>query len=162
MEIRLARPDDRDEIVSMYERSQEATGLPYPQHVPKMELGKRLYARAAIHRYVAVDKQKIVGHGLIEYANQSHITEWQAALDYPTAPLLEMGGAFVEPTLGRLGIWTALLSHRIDVIRDTGATPVSVTWAQNEHVKKKFITFGGIITCRKPTAHGDVDLFIFP
>ena len=73
-----------------------------------------------------------------------------------------MGGAFVEPKLRRLGIWTALLLHRIEVIREMDAIPVTATWSINDHVKRKFEVFGGIHAGHQTTQNGDVDLFVFP
>lgn len=162
MEIRSASLKDRAEIVRMLERSQLMTGLPDPRRIPANELDERLYARRAIERYVAVDDGRIVGHGLIEEANPNHEVVWRSVLPCTTESLIEMGGAFVEPKLGRLGIWTALLRHRIEVIRDNGSIPVSATWSENEHVRRKFEVYGGINAGRQYTEHGDVDLFAFP
>lgn len=162
MEIRVASLRDKDEIVSMYERSQLVTGLPDPQYVPANELGDRLYSRHAIERYVAIDESQIVGHGLIELANPIHEDAWRRVLGDDTSRLIEMGGAFVEPKLGRLGIWSALLLHRITIIRELGGVPVSATWVENEHVKSRFTKYGGLSAGRQTTPKGEVDLYVFP
>lgn len=162
MEIRAATSRDRNEIVSMYVRSQSDTGLPDPLHIPSTELGDRLYARHAIERYVAEDGGQIIGHGLIEQPNPANENIWRNALGSSTEPLIEMGGAFVEPRLGRQGIWSSLLLHRIEVIRSNGAIPVTATWSLNDHVKRRLEVYGGMKAGSQRTQHGDVDLFVFP
>ena len=162
MEIREAAPKDRQEVVDLYIRNQKATGLPDPRAIPADELGDKLYERNAIRRYVAVEAGRIVGHGLVEVANPDHEESWRDALNNCSGQLLEMGGAFVEPMLGRRGIWTALLSHRLKAIRDCDAIPVAATWSENDHVKRKFAAHGGVSAGLAYTQHGAVDLFAFP
>lgn len=162
MEVRVATSADRREIVDLYIRSQHATGLPDPCVIPENELEDKLYERNALRRYVAVEAGRIVGHGLVEIANPDHEESWRDALNNYSDQLFEMGGAFVEPMLGRRGIWTALLSHRLKAIRDCDAIPVAATWSENDHVKRKFATHGGVSAGVAYTQHGAVDLFAFP
>lgn len=159
MIIREATPYDKQEIIALYKRSQAATGLPDPAVVLPQQLGTRLYSREALARYVAVEDRLIVGHGLIERANPDHLAEWQNATDADSAQLIELGGAFVESSKIGRGIWSALLLHRITVVRSMGATPVSVTWSVNEHVKKRFREIGGTEIAQKTTQDGDVSIF---
>lgn len=160
MIIREATLNDKLEIISLYKRSQLATGLPDPALIPPEELGDRLYARNAIGRYVAVDDQAIVGHGLIEPANQDHLSEWQRAIGASQSELIELGAAFVEPSKTGNGIWSALLAYRLDIVRRMGAIPVSVTWSVNEHVKSHFIKLGGNEIAQKITDAGDISIFV--
>lgn len=161
MEIRVASPSDQNEIISLYARSQAATELPNPIFIPQKELGQHLYARKAMERYVTTEAGKIIGHALIEPPNPAHVTTWRQAVDDSNVELIEMGGAFVEPTLSGRGIWTALLLHRIEIIRRQSAVPVTATWAQNEHVKRTLLTHGGVDAGVGPTPLGEVRLFVF-
>ena len=160
MEIRPAKIKEKDEIVALYKRSQYITGLPDPKFVPPDRLGDRLYARNAIGRFVATETGSIVGHGLIETANPDHLPEWLAAVGDSTQELIELGGAFVEPSKIGQGIWSMLLRYRIDVVRSMGALPVSVTWSVNTHVKRRFLQLGGIEVVEKQMEAGTISLFI--
>ena len=160
MIIRKATPRDKSEIVALYKRSQMATGLPNPAFIPPERLGSSLYARDAVCRYVAVEDNVIVGHALIERANPGHLEEWVKATDARSEDLVELGGAFVEPSRAGTGIWSALLAYRLGVVRDMGAIPVSVTWSVNEHVKKHFKSLGGKEITQKETDGGTISLFI--
>ncbi len=95
MEIRVANIGDQAEIVALYERSQDATSLPDPALIPRSELGKRLYDRPALERYVATVAGQIVGHALIEPPNPEHFDAWQQCLGNTSTPLIEMRGAIV-------------------------------------------------------------------
>jgi GNAT superfamily N-acetyltransferase len=129
--------------------------------MPRSKLGERLYGRLAMERYVATEAGKVIGHALIEPANPAHVDAWGLSLGAADSTLVEMGGAFVEPSLSGQGIWTSLLLHRIDVIRKRSAVPVTATWSVNEHVKRTFQKFGGVQAGRQSTSFGDVDLFVF-
>jgi GNAT superfamily N-acetyltransferase len=161
MEIRAADMADQAEIISLYERSQDATLLPDPVLSPRHELGKRLYDRPAIERYVAIESGKIIGHALIEPPNQNHVDAWRQTLKVTNLPLIEMGGAFVDPMLSGRGIWTSLLLYRIELIRKHSAIPVTATWSINEHVMKTFLKYGGVNACQRSTSLGEVALFVF-
>lgn len=162
MEIREADLSDKDEIISLFEQSQRATGLPDPSRIASSQLGDYLYTRHAIERYVAVEAGRIVGHGLIEHPNPDNEADWRKALDDTLSELVELGGAFVNPAMGGRGIWSALLSHRLEIIRTSGSFPVAATWSSNEHVKRTFFRHGAVFAARKATPHGGVDLFVFP
>lgn len=146
----------------MYERSQDATGLPDPRYVPRHELGERLYARHAIERYVALIDGRVVGHGLTEPPNPQHEDAWRAKLSSKEDQLIELGGAFVEPSFARAGIWSALLLHRVEAVRKKNAIPVSATWSTNKHVRDRFELCGGVYASRQVVGAGEVDLFVFP
>lgn len=161
MEIRIAQESDRPEIVDLYQRSQAATGIPNPAVYPSDLLGDELYSRDAIERYVATDDGNIVGHGLIEHPNPLSIFLWKSGIEDKEADLVEFGGAFVDPTQLRNGIYTELLHHRLDIIRKLGAVPVSATWGQNVHVQNKFIAAGGREVARQQIAAGELCLFVF-
>lgn len=161
MEIRIADLADKTEIITLYERSQNATGIPDPTLIPPGELGQKLYERHAFHRYIAIEAGRIVGHALTEEPNPAHAEKWRYALQESDDPLVEMGGAFVDPTLSGKGIWTGLLKHSIDVIGKSGAHPVTATWSTNEHVKRTLLSQGGINAGRQFTPLGSVDLFVF-
>jgi GNAT superfamily N-acetyltransferase len=144
-------------------RSQEATGLPDPRFISPDELGNHLYARHALERCVAIEMGRIVGHALVELPNPEHLDIWRSGLDTTQSEvMLELGGAFVAPSLARSGIWSALLRHRLELVRTQYAsTPVTATWSQNEHVKRKFIQLGGKEVGEKITDGGTVSLFVF-
>lgn len=161
MEIRVADRADKDEIVSLYQLSQLATGLPSPEYAPAHELGQRLYGREVLERYVALENGKIVGHGHIENPNPQHIPKWQTALNEEGQILMELGGAFVHPESSRHGIWTALLKARLERTRRLGAVPVSATWVQNSHVINKFVALGGQSAGYDDVIGGRVALFVF-
>ncbi|NCU37819.1 hypothetical protein EOL96_02035 [Candidatus Saccharibacteria bacterium] len=163
MQIRKAESGDRNEIVDLYIRSQEATGLPDPDFLPVNKLGDHLYARHALERCVAIDMGRIVGHALVELPNPEHLKIWRNGLSAEQADkILELGGAFVEPTLGRAGIWTALLIHRLDLVRAKYENiPVSATWTCNDHVKKRFAKLGGKKVGEQLTGGGPVSLYVF-
>lgn len=161
MNIREATPSDQGEIIALYKRSQQATGLPDPVVVPPEQLGARLYARQAIGRYVAISAGRIEGHGLIEHPNPEHLEEWREASENKNAQFIELGGAFVDPAKFGRGVWSSLLEYRLDRARDLGAVPVSVTWASNDHVMRGFECLGGGEISRKTTAMGAVSLYIF-
>jgi N-acetylglutamate synthase-like GNAT family acetyltransferase len=162
MMIRKAEISDRESILELYERSQLATGLPDPEIYPPNELIKNLYNRRVIERFVAVEAGRIVGHALIEEPNPVHQTDWLDALSNPDSRLIEMGGAFVDPTLARQGIWTSLLLHRINLIKNNEAFPVTATWSVNVHVKRTFKANGGVHAGVHDSRLGVVDLFVFP
>lgn len=161
MEIRVALDSDKPEIVDLYRRSQAATGIPNPNVYPADRLGEELYARDAIERYVATSNGQIIGHGLIEHPNPLSISLWKNGLKEEQSNLIEFGGAFVDPRIMRNGVYTELLNHRLRVIRELGAIPVSATWIQNVHVQKKFISVGGREVARQEIAAGIVCLFVF-
>lgn len=162
MEIRKAKAIDRHEIVELYQRTQSATGIPDPTFNPPSELGQKLYDRKAIERYVAIEAGRIVGHGLIEAPNPENISLWRKLVNDEHVPLFELGADFVDPDYSRQGIWTALLTHRLNFVREQlESIPVSATWSQNEHVKKTFRKFGGIEVAIKVVPEGEVSLFVF-
>lgn len=160
MIIREAHPADRGQIVALHEKSQQATGLPNPAIVPPTELGDRLYARDAINRYVAVDQESIIGHGLIEHPNPEHLAQWREATINDERPLVELGGAFVDPSRIGEGVWSTLLFHRLYVVRSMGAIPVSVTWSVNHHVRNHFKEIGGMEIAQKKVGDSEISLFI--
>ncbi len=161
MEIRVALESDRSEIVDLYQRSQAATGIPNPNVYPPERLGDGLYARDAIERYVATAQGQIVGHGLIEHPNPLSVSFWKSGLVNEQSNIIEFGGAFVDPSQMRKGIYAELLNHRLRVIRELGAIPVSATWGQNVHVQEKFILAGGREVARQQIAAGELCLFVF-
>ncbi len=161
MNIRVAVDADRDDIIALYKRSQAMTGIPNPEVYPPSSLGDELYSRDAIERYVAVADENIVGHGIIEHPNPLSLDGWRRGIDDSDARLVEFGAAFVEPSLRRSGIYTELLNHRLAVIRELGAIPVSATWSQNEHVQRKFVSAGGRKVARQRIAAGELCLFVF-
>ena len=161
MEIRVASESDRSEIVDLYRRSQAATGIPNPDVYSPELLGDELYSRNAIERYVATSQGEIVGHGLIEHPNPLSVSFWKSGIDDEQSDMIEFGGAFVDPSQMRKGIYTELLNHRLRVIRELGAVPVSATWGQNVHVQKKFISAGGREVAKLQIAAGELRLFVF-
>jgi GNAT superfamily N-acetyltransferase len=161
MEIREANINDRMEIVDLHIRSQAATRLPDPELIAPEALGNRLYAREAIKRYVAVDVGRIVGHGLIEVPNPRHMKSWRSTSVVSNRPMIELGAAFTDPELAGRGVWTALLKHRLQVVRDYEAIPVAATWTQNEHVKRTFLHNNAVEAGVQPTSAGNVSLFVF-
>jgi GNAT superfamily N-acetyltransferase len=162
MEIHKAVENDRNEIVELYKKSQASSGIPNPDFNLPDELGEKLYDRKAIERFVAIKAGKIVGHAMIEVPNSLHVPLWIKALGNEEAELIEMGGAFVDPEFSGLGIYSAILVHRLWVIRLLNATPTAATWSQNEHVKKTLRLYGGIDAGRQTTPAGDLNLFVFP
>ncbi len=162
MIIREALPEDRSEIAALCRRSQLATRVPNPDFYPPEELGDRLYARQAIGRYVVESSSgAIYAHGLIEQPSPEHLEQWSSRSDSDTTRFIELGGAFVEPTQSGKGIWSALLAHRLGVVRAMDATPVSVTWAHNLHVMRQFERVGGREVGQKATAMGALCLYRF-
>lgn len=162
MEIRKAEVIDRIEIVELYQKSQAASGIPNPFYNPPSELGQKLYDRKAIERYVAVEAGRIVGHGLIEEPNSENISLWLTGISNKNIPLMELGGDFVDPNYSKLGIWTALIIHRLNyVVERLDSIPVSATWSQNEHVKRTFRKLGGTEVAIKAVPEGEVSLFVF-
>lgn len=161
MEIRIALESERSEIVELYKRSQAATDIPNPKVYPPESLGDALYSRDAIERYVATSNETIVGHGLIEHPNPLSLSLWRSGVDDREVDLIEFGGAFVEPSRLRNGIYSELLRQRLCVIRKLGAVPVSATWAQNVHVQEKFISAGGREVARQQISAGELRLFVF-
>lgn len=135
MIIREAYETDKAEIIALYQNSQNVTGLPSPMLIPPSELGDRLYQRNAIKRYVSIEHEKIIGHGMIETPNPEHLEDWQDAINDDNVEFIELGAAFVDPSKFGRGIWSALLTHRLRVVRSMGAIPVSVTWTSNLHVQ---------------------------
>lgn len=162
METRKATKIDRFEIVELYQKSQAISGIPNPIYFPPSELGQKLYDRKAIERFVAIEAGRIVGHGLIETPNPENISQWITGVNNIHIPLVELGADFVDPDYSRQGIWTALLTHRLNFVREQlESIPVSATWNQNEHVKKTFRKFGGIEVATKAVPEGKISLFVF-
>ncbi len=162
MEIRKITESDRDEIVRLYQKSQAATHIPNPDFYPPDSLDTELYSRDALDRYVAVMDQKIVGHGLIENPNPISLDFWLNGMPPSNnARLLELGGAFVDPDFSRKGIYSELLSHRLNIIRKMGAIAVSATWITNIHVQRQFMKEGGEEVARQKVPAGVLCLFIF-
>jgi len=165
MTTRLATSDDKDKIIEMYIRSQQFTGIPDSTANPPAELGKKLYARNTLERYVTEMNGEIICHGLIDYPNSEHIQCWSenGDNDLTLENTLELGGSFVSPNYMKRGIWTALLEYRLRIVREKyNKIPVSATWVQNEHVKEVFRRFGGKEVGVNKVAGGEVSLFIFP
>jgi GNAT superfamily N-acetyltransferase len=160
VEIRPVIENDREEIVSLYRQSQEATGIPDPSFIPPDDLGNHLFSRKAITRYVAVEFGSILGYAHIEEPNPEHIEQWSKETNNPS--LIELGGAFVDPERTGKGIWKALLIHRLHIVsKELNAQAVSCTWLQNEHVKRTFIAYGGREIGQKLTPGGIICLFVF-
>lgn len=163
MEIRLADLSDKQEIIDLYIKSQEATGIPNPEIVPADMLGELLYCRNALARYVAKVDGMIVGHGLNEPPNPLQVPVWKSALktSQMSTPMIQLGGAFVHPDFARQGIWSEITSLRLSEARALGAIPVSATWEQNTHVRRKFEEFGGREIEIQDIPEGRIALFVF-
>lgn len=162
MEIRKAEAIDKLEIVELYKKSQAVMGIPDPIHNPPYELGQKLYDRKAIERYVAIEAGRIIGHGLIEEPNPENIALWLTGVSNKNIPLIELGGDFVDPDYSKLGVWSALLIHRLNyIVEHLDSIPVSATWSQNEHVKRTFRKFGGAEVAIKVVPEGEISLFVF-
>lgn len=162
MKIRKPNDHEKDEIVQLYKKVQSLTGIPNPDHVSPDDLEGRIYSDRAIERYVISHLGRIAGHALIERPDPGHMEIWEAAIGSETqSAMIELGGAFVDPVLKGSGIWTALLVHRLKVIEEAGAIPVSATWVQNEHVKRTFQKHGGVEVGQQRLPAGEVSLFVF-
>jgi len=162
MLIRSATEIDRSVIIDIYRKSQVATGIPSPEYFPPDKLDEYLYGRDAIERLVAEVSGRVVCHTMIENPNPEHIEKWQAGLKDRSGPrLLELGGSFVDPDFSRQGIWSDLFYQSILLSQQNRAIPVSVTWAQNEHVKRKFVSFGGREVGTQIIPAGTLNLFVF-
>lgn len=161
MDIRPATDLDAPEIIDLYQRSQDATRIPNPDVYPRENLGAELYSRDAIERYVAIQDDTIVGHGLIEKPNPVSVSLWMSGIADPSIVLIEFGGAFVDPNHMRRGIYTELLRYRLNRIRELNAVPVSATWGQNIHVQRRFISEGGREVARQQIPAGELCLFVF-
>lgn len=162
MEIRKPGKHEKDEIVQLYKKVQSLTGIPNPDHVSPDELEGRIYSDRAIEQYVVDHLGRIAGHALIELPDPGHIEAWKAGIGTEApSTMIELGGAFVDPELKGLGIWTTLLVHRLKVIEEIGAIPVSATWTQNQHVKRTFQKHGGMEVGQQRLPAGDVSLFVF-
>ncbi len=160
--IRLAEPQEKPEIVALYQLSQADSGIPDPVVYPPATLGEDLFGRQTLERFVAVADDKIVGHGITEIPNPLSVAIWRQGLAQPTTkPLIEFGAGFVHPEYTRRGIHAALLVHRLQIIRDLGAVPVSTTWLQNVHVQKNFLAHGGREVGRQEIKAGTLCLFVF-
>jgi len=162
MEIRRAVASDRNEIVELYLKSQAATGIPNPTFNPPDELGQKLYNRHAIERFVAIEAGRIVGHGLIQEPNPDNIDSWLSRSVDKNIRIIELGAGFVDPDYTKLGIWTALLIHRLNYV-DEGfdSVPVSATWDKNKHIINSFRQFGGYDVELKAVPEGMLRLFVF-
>lgn len=162
MNIRKPYEHERDEIVQLYKKVQSLTGIPNPDHVSPDDLEGRIYSKRVLGQYVIDYMGGIAGHALIELPDPGHTEVWKAAIGAEKqSRMIELGGAFVDPELKGLGIWTTLLVHRLEVIEEASAIPVSATWAQNHHVKRTFQKHGGMEVGQQRLPAGDVSLFIF-
>lgn len=161
MQIRPATEADRSNIIDLYKSSQAATQIPNPNFYPPESLDNELYSRDAIERYVAVIDKRIVGHGLIEHPNPLSVDLWKSVITEANPYLIELGGAFVDPSLSRRGIYSELLSYRLGIIRELGAIPVAATWNQNKHVQRQFLENGGNEVARQKIPAGVLCLFVF-
>ena len=162
MDIQIADAKDKDEIVKLYQRVQSITGIPNPAYVSPHDLEGRIYSERAIERYTIRHCGSIAGHGLIERPDPGHEEIWRAGLpSNSSTELIELGGAFVDPDFKGLGLWTALLEHRLNVIKDLNAVPVSATWIQNVHVMRTFQRYGGEEVGQQQLPAGRVSLFVF-
>jgi GNAT superfamily N-acetyltransferase len=162
MEIRKPDEHEKNEIVQLYKKVQLLTGIPNPDYVSPDDLEGRIYSERAIERYVIDHLGRIAGHALIELPDPGHVDVWKAAIGTDAqSTMIELGGAFVDPTLKGLGVWTALLKHRLEVINEIDAIPVSATWTQNHHVKRTFQKYGGEEVGRQRLPAGEVSLFVF-
>lgn len=160
MIIREALIDDKERIIALYRKSQEATNLPNPKHFPPKTLGMKLYERKVVKRYVAEEKGVIIGHGMVELPNPENIQVWSRIIGDKNSTLLEIGGAFVDPERSGEGVWTKLLQHRIDYVKSIGAVPVSATWSSNDHVKRTFYKIGGVEAGTRKLKIGSISLFV--
>lgn len=162
MEIRKPLEHEKDEIVQLYKKVQSLTGIPNPDYVSPDDLEGRIYSERAIERYVVSHLGRIAGHALIELPDPGHTGIWKAAIGPASqSPMLELGGAFVDPALKGMGMWTALLEHRLQAIEERDAIPVSATWVQNQHVKRTFQRYGGVEVGQQQLPAGEVSLFVF-
>lgn len=162
MDIQIAEAADKDEIVRLYKKVQATTGIPNPEYVSPDDLEGRIYSERAIERYTVRHRGMIAGHGLIEHPDPGHMDLWRAGMSSHTGDaIVELGGAFVDPDLKGLGMWTALLEYRLNVIKKLDAVPVSATWIQNEHVKRTFLKYGGEEVGQQQLPAGRVSLFVF-
>jgi len=162
MLIRPATESDRPTIAEIYRKSQASTGIPNPQYFHPDQLEEQLYKRDAIERLVAEVNGRVVCHTLIENPNPLHIEKWKAGLKIKSdLGFLELGGSFTDPDFSKRGIWSALFYHSILVARQYSAIPVSVTWVQNDHVKRKFVSFGGREVSTQTIPAGSLSLFVF-
>jgi GNAT superfamily N-acetyltransferase len=162
MDIQTATFSDKDEIITLYKRVQSITGIPNPEYVSPDDLEGRIYSERALERYTVRHLGKIAGHALIERPDPGHEEIWKSGLPPKAAgtPLLELGGAFVNPDFKGLGLWTALLEHRLNIIKGLNAIPVSATWMQNEHVMRTFKRYGGEEVGRQQLPAGWVSLWV--
>ncbi len=158
--LRQATSADKAEILALSHKSQAATGMPDPTIIPPEQLESWIYTPRVRERFVAIRSGRIVGHAVIEEPNPGDLPIWRQSAP-KGAKLLELGGAFVDPNLAKQGIWTKLLEHRLQLIRDQGAVPVSATWMQNEHVKRVFKAHGGTEIAVAPPDAPIISLFIF-
>ena len=104
----------------------------------------------------------MVCHTLIENPNPQHIEKWRSGLKIKfNLGFLELGGSFVYPDFSKQGIWSALFYQSILRARQYPAIPVGATWVQNEHVKHKFVSFGGREVGVQAIPAGSLSLFVF-
>ena len=166
--IRQATSEDRYELLDLVGRSQLATGIPPLEMYPANQLESFLYHSRVYekHRYVAISESlgKIVGHAVIERPNPIHVPLWIEGLGIGNDNnLAELGGAFVDPSILRQGIWTKLLDFRLEVIRDQlNASIVTSTWSRNTHVKDELVKRGAQYVCTDEVHGQQLDLFVFP
>lgn len=162
MDIQIADAEDKDEIVKLYQRVQSLTGIPNPAYVSPDDLEGRIYSERALERYTIRHDGRLAGHGLIERPDPGHEEIWRAGLSSDSSTeLLELGGAFVDPDFKGLGLWTALLEYRLNIINGLKAVPVSATWMQNTHVMRTFQRYGGKEVGQQQLPAGMVSLFVF-
>ena len=162
MLIRPATESDRPTIAEIYRKSQAFTGIPNPEYFPPDQLEELLYNRDAIERLVAEVSGKVVCHTLIEHPNPEHIEKWESGFKVKSdLKFLELGGSFIDPYFSRHGIWSALFYRSLLMAHQYPAIPVSATWVQNDHVKRKFVSFGGREVGTQTIPAGSLSLFVF-
>ena len=75
-----------------------------------------------------MDLGRVIVRGLIELAISSHGNLWQNGLkNDEDRKIIELGGAFVDPSYSRCGVWTQMLKHRLAVVRNMESITISVT-----------------------------------
>jgi GNAT superfamily N-acetyltransferase len=163
IEIRTALDSDRKDIARIYGYTR---GVCFYKTTPVSSLNgleAELYDVAEpIERLVAIEDGRIVGQGVIAEPDDialealSHTPELQSGIR-----LIDMSQGFMDPLYNRRGIWTALLLHRIQLIKSLQAIPTFEVDTCHNYMENALVDKGAEKVSTRKTSMGMRALYIF-
>ena len=163
IEVRPALDSDRKDIVRIYGYNQ---GVRFSNGTPLSSLSgleAAVYHKPdPVERLVALEDGRIVGQGTILEPDNvclealSHTPALQSGIR-----LIDMSQGFMDPLYNRRGIWTALLLHRIELIKSLQAIPTFEIDTCYDYMGNALVDKGAEKVSTRKTSMGMRALYIF-